>query len=254
MARFLDPLVAQQHDGGQHQHHGRHAEDDALCQNEADIFAEREVHRAEGEKARDGREAGAGERFERRDDGDRHRVTLVVMVLPLLDVAVIEEDGVVHRHAELQDGGDGLRDVRYFAEYDICAEIVENGDADVGDQHQRQHPRFEAERHCRQRERDRQRDEDRQFLIDEFFGVLDDHREAREVALVVEQRAHGVDGVHCLLRRARLFVLNDHHRRALFGEEDVAELGGDHVGRHLHADDVGEPQRIADAGDLFDLV
>lgn len=103
-------------------------------------------------------------------------------------------------------------------------------------------------------ERDRQRDEDRQLLVDKLLGILDDHRETREIALVVEQRAHGVDGVHRLLRRARLLVLNDHHRRALFGEEDVAELGGDHIGRHLHTDDVGEPQRIADAGDLLDLV
>ena len=110
-----DLLVEYQHQGRQDQDHRRHPQDHALGHDDADVPSQGQPHEAQGQEARDGGHAAAGEGAESGDDGLGHGVPLVVIALPLLLVAVVEEDGVVHGHAQLQHGGDGFGDVGNLA-------------------------------------------------------------------------------------------------------------------------------------------
>ncbi len=106
-----DLLVEYQHQRRQDQDHRGHSQDHALGHDDADIPAQGQPHEAQGQEARNGGHAAAGEGAEGGDDGLGHGVPLVVTALPLLLVAVVKEDGVIHGHAQLQHGGDGLGDV-----------------------------------------------------------------------------------------------------------------------------------------------
>ena len=107
-----DLLVEDQHQGGQHQNDGGHAQHNALGHDDADVPAQSQPHDAQGQEARHRGQAGGGQGPEGRHNGLGHGIPVIVVIGPLLLVPVVEEDGVVHGNAQLQNGGDGLGDVR----------------------------------------------------------------------------------------------------------------------------------------------
>ena len=107
-----DLLVEDQHQGGQHQNNGGHAQHNAFGHDDADVPAQSQPHDAQGQEARHRGQAGGGQGPESRHNGLGHGIPVIVVIGPLLLVPVVEEDGVVHGNAQLQNGGDSLGDVR----------------------------------------------------------------------------------------------------------------------------------------------
>lgn len=116
------------------------------------------------------------------------------MVGPLFLIAVVEEDGVVHGHTQLEHGGDGLCDVGNLPQKNIGAEVVENGQANAHKEGQREEPGVHGKGHGDEGEHHGQQDVDGQLLIHQVLGVLDEDREPGQEAALVAETAYLGDG------------------------------------------------------------
>ena len=77
----------------------------ALCHDDAEVCAQRQLHGTEGQKARDGRQTGRRDGAHGLTDGVLHGLFVGGTERLFLVVAVEQEDGEIHRHAQLQDRG-----------------------------------------------------------------------------------------------------------------------------------------------------
>ena len=106
------------------QKHRHQADQDRLDEHDAEVAPEAEFHERHGDEARNGRQArGAddGDGFgQRLDDRLAHRQRLMRLL-----VAVAEDDGVVHRHGQLQEDGHGVGHERDRAEDEVRALVDE---------------------------------------------------------------------------------------------------------------------------------
>ena len=199
VAVFGDAPVQHQQDGWQHQHHGGHPKHHALGHHKADVPPQQQPHEAQRPKAGDGGQGAPRQGGKGGHDGFRHGVPVVLVIGPLLLIAVVEEDGIVHGHPQLKDSGDGLGDVGDLAEEEIGAEVVEDGHADAQEEGHRQQPGFHREGHGHEGEGHRQQDVEGQLLVYQLLGVFDEDGEAGQEAPLVAQPAHLADGLHGLL-------------------------------------------------------
>ena len=166
---------------------------------------------------------------------------------------MVEEDGVVHGDAQLQNSGDSLGDIRDLPQEYVAAEVVDDGKADAGQEDKGQHRGFQRHHHGNQGQQHRQTHEDGQLTVHQVPGVLDDHGEARQEALFITGPPDLLDGLHGLVRGAGVAVLNDHHG-SVSGEEHIPEVGGDHVRGDLDAHKVADPDGIGNTVNGLDVV
>ena len=94
-----DLLIENQHKARQYQNHGGYAQHHALGHDDANVPPQCQPHDAQGQEACDGGYAGGGQGAERGNNGGGHGVPVIRIVGPLLLVAVVEENGVVHGDA-----------------------------------------------------------------------------------------------------------------------------------------------------------
>ena len=130
MHQLLQRPVKQKYHCGQNRHAADNAEDNALCHDNAEILSESEGHEAERDESCNGRYGTSDNACQCCTNCCRHGVLRIGMQLPLLVVAVPEEDGVVHRDRKLKHGGKSLCDVRNLAEEVVCAHVQQDHHAD----------------------------------------------------------------------------------------------------------------------------
>ena len=149
---FDEPFKGQKH-RRQERDAAEHADDDALDHHHAQVTAQREGHEDQRREARDGGDGGADDGHEGLRDGRGHGVLAGgVGGLGGL-VAVQQEDGVVHRDAQLQDRHQRLGDVGDLAQEHVGAHVVHDGHADGGQEDERQHEGRGGQHQHQQRQR-----------------------------------------------------------------------------------------------------
>ena len=121
--RLLQRLVEHQDQRGQDGHATDHAQQHAFGHDQAQVSAQRETHEAQRREACDGGDGAAHHGGQRLVDGRGHGLLVVGEALALLVVAMPEEDGVVHRHRQLQHGGQCLRDIGNLSQEVIGAQV-----------------------------------------------------------------------------------------------------------------------------------
>ena len=99
VAVFFHPPVKEEDERGQDDDGAEDAQRHALRHNDAKVCAQRQLHGAEGQKARDGGEAGRCDGAHGLADGVLHRLFVGGTGGFFLLVAVEQEDGKIHRHA-----------------------------------------------------------------------------------------------------------------------------------------------------------
>ena len=253
VAVLLDGAIHHQQDGGQHQDHGDDAQYHALGHDDADVPAQSQPHEAQSQKAGDGGHGAAGQGAEGGDDGGGHGVPPVLIVGKLLQVAVIEENGVVHGDAQLEHRRDGLGNVGDLAQENVGAEVVENSQANAEHQSHGQKPGVHGDAHGGHGQKGGHQYIQGHLLGDQIPGVFGEDGETGQKAVLVAQVSDLLDGFHGGFRGAGLVVLDDHHG-GVAGEEDVPQVLGDHLGGELNTHHAGDPDHIADAGDLLHLL
>ena len=159
--RLAHELIRPQNQAGQHREHAQQAAQHALGQHNAEIHADLEAHEHQHQQSHDRRDRAAGDRAERRRERARHGSLAVGIGLQLLPVAIHEDDGIVHRERELQNGRDARRDVRRLAEEDVRALVDEHGDADRDEKQHRLEVRRAGDEQDRRHKHDREDEHDR---------------------------------------------------------------------------------------------
>jgi len=231
MARLLQGLVEQQDERRQDRHAGQHTEQDALRHHDAEVASQRERHEAQGQEARDRRDGAADDGRQRGADGVSHGLAFIGVDRALLIVAVPQEDGIVHRHGQLQHGGQCLGDVGNLAHEPVAAEVQQNGGANAGEEHKRDEPAVKEDHHGHARQHNGNGNVDRLLLLAQVLQIRHEGGHAGDEALLARNGANFSDGVHCLVRGGRGVEKHGHHRRVA-GVEGVIEL----VGQKLHRD------------------
>ena len=253
MVPLRHPFVRQQKQRRQHQDDGGDAQHDALGHDKADVLAQRKAHEAQGQEAGDGRQRTARQGAERGLHGCRHGILVVLEPGLFLLVGVVQEHGIVHGDAQLQHRRDGLRNVGDLSHQEVRAEVVDDGKADVDEQHEGQDPGFHGEGHGDERQQHGQAYKQGHLLVHQLPGILHHDGEARQEALFVAEAADLLDGVHGLIRRTGMLVLDDHHG-AVPGVEHIAVLLRNEFRGDLHAHHVGEPHGVGYTRHLLDLL
>ena len=251
MVPFRDPFIHQKQQRRQHEDDGRDAQQHAFRHDDADVLSQGKAHKAQGQEAGDGGAGTARQGAERRHDSVCHGVPVILAALFLLFKGVVQEHGIVHGDAQLQHRGDGLRNVGDLSHKDVRAEVVYDGESDVDQQNEGQHPGFHGQGHGDEGQHDSHQDEQGHLPVHQFLRVFDDHGEPRQEAFLVAQGADLPNGAHGLVGGAGMLVLDDHHGAGP-GIEGIPHLLGDEVRGDLHAHQVGEPHDAGDAGHFLD--
>ena len=109
-----------------------------LCHNNTDIAAQRQAHGAQCQEARNGGQGGSGDGGHGLADGGHHSFLVGGAEFLFLLITVEQEDGKVHRHAQLQHRGKRLGDVADLTQEDVGAKVVRNGEQQAQhEQHRR---------------------------------------------------------------------------------------------------------------------
>ena len=126
-------VVQQQHQGRQHQNHRGHPQHHALGHHNANIPAQGQPHKAQGQKPGNGSQAAPRKGTEGRQNGLGHSLFFIGTGQLLLLVPAVQKDGVVHGHAQLQHRRNGLGNIRNLAQQDVGAKVIKHRQPNVDD-------------------------------------------------------------------------------------------------------------------------
>ena len=144
---FLNRAIKRQQQRRQNGHTADDAEDDPLRHDDTQIHAEREGHKAQGNKACHCGQRRCRDRNNRLGNGVRHRFLFIRLELFLLPITVVEEDRVVHRDAELQHRNQRHRNKGNLSLNDVTAKIIKDCQTDIQQEQNRYQERIHAEHH-----------------------------------------------------------------------------------------------------------
>ena len=114
---------------------GDEAEADGLDEHQAQVKADAELHKHHGSQAGDRREAAGSDGRDGRGQGGDAGAAVVVRVLPVLQEAVEQNNGVVDGQGQLKDHGHGVGDKRDLSQQEIGAFVEQRRRAKGNEQH-----------------------------------------------------------------------------------------------------------------------
>ena len=147
---FLHRLIKEQDQGGQDDHRADHAQRHALGHYQADVPAQGQPHSAQRQEAGNGGQTGCGNGGHGLADGGDHCLLVGAAQLLFFLVAMQQEDGEVHGHAQLQHRGQRLGNVADLPQKDVGTKVVRNGEQKSDHKQQRRDRAFQREEQDRQ--------------------------------------------------------------------------------------------------------
>ena len=127
--------AAEAHQKSRHQcEHGQQAQHDGLHQDQAQVIADAELHEAHGAQSRQRGQGAAGDLGDGLAQGGDDCLP-GPQVLPLLGIAVAEDDGVVDGQCQLQHHGHGVGDKGYLPEQEVGTLVQQGRHAEGQQQH-----------------------------------------------------------------------------------------------------------------------
>ena len=163
-----------------------------------------------------------------------------------------QEDGEVHRNAELQNRGQRLRDVRDLAKKDVGAEVEQNRKADAQNDEKRRDVRVDAQKQNDQNEGDRDQYVNRNLTVREVSRVLRNRGHTADEAVLLQELFHLANGAHRRFGGSGSVKGHDDKRRIL-AIKSVLKVLGQHLPRDAEVCDVIDPIDFIDAFDLLEL-
>ena len=251
---LFHPLIKGKDQGRQDDHGADDAQRHALGHDGADVTAQGQAHGAQCQEAGDGGQAGSGNGGHGLADGTDHGFFIIRAQLFFFLIAVQQEDGEVHRHAQLQHGGQCFGDVADLAQEDVGAEVVRDGEQQAQHEQQRGDGAFQREEQHQQAGTHGDQDVERHFLVDQCFGVLQDDAHAAEEAVLAQQRFDLADGVHRLVAGAGCVEADDEHGGIVLAKHELLHVGGQHLGGDAGIDHIAEPEGLHDTGHGLDVL
>ena len=162
-----------------------------------------------------------------------------------------EEDGVIHGDGQLQHRRQRLGDIGDLAEEYVGTHVVENGDADARQKHQRHQPGVGQQLHGYQRAQHGDAHVDGLLPFAQVFQIRHQCGDTGDKALLAAELADLGDGLDGLIRRGRgVKEHGDHGGVAV--HEHVAQLVGQQLLGDAQIRDAVVPQGAVHVGNLLD--
>ena len=149
VAGLLQRLVEYQDQRRQHSDAAQHAQQHALCHNDAQIPAHGKGHEAQCDEPGHGSDGTAHHRGQGGLDSGGHGLLVIRAQPTLLVVAVPQENGVVHSDGQLEYCRQRLSDVGDLAQEVVGAHIHQNHHADAGQEHEGHQKAVQQNQHGR---------------------------------------------------------------------------------------------------------
>ena len=251
---FLHRLIKEQDQGGQDDHRADHAQRHALGHYQADVPAQGQPHSAQRQEAGNGGQTGCGNGGHGLADGGDHCLLVGAAQLLFFLVAMQQEDGEVHGHAQLQQRGQRLGNVADLPQKDVGTKVVRNGEQKSDHKQQRRDRAFQREEQDRQAGAHCTQDIQRHLLIDQRLGVLQDHAHAAKEAILAQHLFDLCHGVHGLLAGAGTFKPDQHHGGVILAKQKLLYGGRQHLGGDAGVDHIAEPESLHDARHRLDVL
>ena len=226
----------------------------ALCHNNTDIAAQRQAHGAQCQEARNGGQGGSGDGGHGLADGGHHGFLVGGAEFLFLLITVEQEDGEVHRHAQLQHRGKRLGDVADLTQEDVGAKVVRNGEQQAQHEQHRRDGALQREEQHQHTGTHSAQDVQRHLFIDQRLGILQDDAHAAKVAVVPQHLFDLLDGVHRLVAGAGRIKPDDEHGGIVFAEHELLDIRGQHLGGDAGVDDIAEPEGLCDTGHRINVL
>jgi len=128
VAGLFDAPVEKHQQTGHEQKHRQHGADNALGQDDTHVEADAELHQHQGHQAGDSGEGGGGDLHDGLAQGGNVRLSGVQTVVPLLHIAVAEDNGVIDGQGKLEHHGDGVGDEGNRVKEKVGAHVEDGGD------------------------------------------------------------------------------------------------------------------------------
>ncbi len=178
------PLVEEHDQRRKHQNRADDTQDYALGHDQADVLSQRQAHEAQGQEPGNRGDGRRGDGHERRLNGRRHGFLVCHARLRLfLLVPVEKEDGIVHRHRQLQDQRQGFGDVGNLPQENIGSHVVDDRERDTQQEHEGCHPGLQPQTQDHQTQRHGNGRVNRGLCRDQVPGVLGNGRESCQPAV-----------------------------------------------------------------------
>ncbi len=162
-----------------------------------------------------------------------------------------EENGIIHGDGELENGGEGLGDIRNFAEEKVCTHVDQNHDADADKENEGNCPVVKTDEHDGKGEHDGDDDIDKFFGFGEVAHVGDECRHTRNVGFAVDNVADFVDRVDSFVSRGG-GVEKDGHNGFFAVSESIIKVIGNDLGRQASVFERTETHDGVDVVNVFD--
>ena len=251
---FLDPLIKGQDQRRQDDDGADNAKRHAFCHDDADVAAQRQAHGTQGQEACDGGQRRSGDRGHGLADGADHGFLIGGAKLFFLLIAVQQEDGEVHRNAQLQHGGQRLGDVADLAEEDVRAKVVHDGEQQAQHEQHRGDGALQREEQHQHTGAHSAQDIQRHLLIDQGLGVLQDDAHAAKEGILPEHFLDLLDRVHRLVAGAWAVEPDDEHGGIIFAEHELLYVRREHLGGDAGVDHIAQPEGLGDTGHGVDVL
>ena len=253
VAVFFHPLIEEENERGQDDDGADDAQRHALCHDDAEVCAQRQLHGTEGQKARDGRQAGRRDGAHGLTDGVLHGLFVGGTELLFLVVAVEQEDGEVHRHAQLQNSRQRRGDKADLTEENIRAKVIDQREEQPQHEQKRREPAFQREEQHQQTAAHGAEHIPGHLAHDQLFGVAQDDADAAEEAVLPEYLLDLGHGLHRLFADARAAKLDDEDGGVVLAEHKLLDIRRQHLRRHRRIQHVAEPEGVQHVRHLVDL-
>ena len=253
MPCLFNQLLGGQDHGREDRYTADHAEQNTLRHDGTDIESQRKAHEAEGNKAGDRRDGRSDDGLQRLIDCLSHRRFVVIRIaLYIFLETVPQKDRVIHRHAELQDRCQRLRDIRDLPEKHIRSEIVDDAHSDRQKKEERCKECVHRKTEDNDSQKNCQKNVNRFLCVGQIPGIRDNAGDAGEETILPRDLPDRRDRFHRLIRRCP-GVIRDRHERRVSADERIPHILREHLDRHIERCEAVIPDHVMHMGDFPDL-
>ena len=253
VAVFFHPPVKEEDERGQDDDGAEDAQRHALRHDDAKVCAQRQLHGTEGQKARDGGEAGRRNGAHGLADGVLHRLFVGGTGGFFLLVAVEQEDGKIHRHAQLQDCRQRLGNETDLPQKNIRAKVIHQREEQPQHEEEGREPAFQREEEHQQTPRHGAEHIQGHLPHDQLLGVAQDDADAAEEAVLPQYFFDLSHSPHRLLADAGTTQLDDEDGGVVLAEQELLKVCRQHLHRHRRVQHIAEPEGVQHVRHLVDL-
>ena len=211
MTSLLQRSCKEQNHHRQHRNAAHYTKDNALRHNQSKVHAHLIGHETQCQETGNCRNGASCHRNQRCIDGLCHGRFRLYSVIQLFHIAVPQEDGIVHGHAQLQHRRNGFGDIGDFSEHDVGSHVVQNCQSDTQQEQERCHIGVQQQHHYQKGQRYRHRYVLDFFRLRNILQIQNHGCHSSNIRVLVAHLSNLIHGIQrMLIRNSRIVECYQH--------------------------------------------